>query len=73
MLRFPNLKVLYLHGNNICQMNQLGRLTLLPNLYSLTLHGFVTLMAPLPDGSSEYVAYVSEIIQNLHLDVCLRY
>jgi len=39
ILEFPNLKMLYLHGNNISRLEELARLTLLPNLYSLTLHG----------------------------------
>ena len=37
--RFPNLKMIYLHGNRIASLADLNRLTLLPNLYSLTLHG----------------------------------
>jgi hypothetical protein len=32
--------MLYLHGNKISSFSQLARLTLLPNLYSLTLHGY---------------------------------
>jgi len=39
ILEFPNLKMLYLHGNKISHLPQLSRLALLPNLYSLTLHG----------------------------------
>jgi len=39
ILEFPNLKMLYLHGNKISHLPQLSRLTFLPNLYSLTLHG----------------------------------
>ena len=39
--RFPNLKMIYLHGNKISSLTDLSRLTLLPNLYSLTLHGWV--------------------------------
>ena len=37
--RFPNLKMIYLHGNKISSLEDLSRLKLLPNLYSLTLHG----------------------------------
>jgi len=39
ILEFPNLKMIYLHGNKITSLTDLTRLTLLPNLYSLTLHG----------------------------------
>lgn len=39
ILEFPNLKMIYLHGNKISSLTDLSRLKLLPNLYSLTLHG----------------------------------
>lgn len=36
---FVNLKILYLHGNNIVDINQVVNLRILKNLKSLTLHG----------------------------------
>jgi len=39
ILEFPNLKMIYLHGNKISSLQDLSKLTRLPNLYSLTLHG----------------------------------
>jgi len=39
ILEFPNLKMIYLHGNKIKRFADLARLQHLPNLYSLTLHG----------------------------------
>jgi len=39
ILEFPNLKMIYLHGNKIPSLEDLSKLKCLPNLYSLTLHG----------------------------------
>jgi len=39
ILEFPNLKMIYLHGNKISSFSDIARLAVLPNLYSLTLHG----------------------------------
>lgn len=39
ILEFPNLKMIYLHGNKISSLADLTKLKKLPNLYSLTLHG----------------------------------
>jgi len=39
ILEFPNLKMIYLHGNKISSLDDLTKLKGLPNLYSLTLHG----------------------------------
>jgi Leucine-rich repeat (LRR) protein len=36
---FPNLKVLYLHGNQIKSLNEVLKLQALPHLTKLTLHG----------------------------------
>lgn len=36
---FPNLKILYLHGNNISNMNSILKLRKLLKLRTLTLHG----------------------------------
>ncbi|XP_043262821.1 leucine-rich repeat-containing protein 51-like [Colletes gigas] len=37
--KFPNLKIIYLHGNNISNINDVMKLKSLENLKSLTLHG----------------------------------
>mmetsp|Transcript_6599 Transcript_6599/g.23290 ORF Transcript_6599/g.23290 Transcript_6599/m.23290 type:complete len:188 (-) Transcript_6599:62-625(-) len=39
LLRFPQLKVLYLHGNNITKLSEVTKLGQLANLQKLTLHG----------------------------------
>jgi len=39
ILEFPNLKMIYLHGNKISSLTDLSKLKSLPNLYSVTLHG----------------------------------
>lgn len=36
---FPNLKVLYLHGNQISSINEIVKLQALPHLNKLTVHG----------------------------------
>ena len=36
---FPNLKVLYLHGNQIASMKEIIKLQALPHLTKLTIHG----------------------------------
>ncbi|XP_031844364.1 leucine-rich repeat-containing protein 51 [Nomia melanderi] len=37
--KFPNLKIVYLHGNDISNINDVVKLKTLQNLRSLTLHG----------------------------------
>ncbi|XP_076765515.1 leucine-rich repeat-containing protein 51 [Xylocopa sonorina] len=37
--KFPNLKIVYLHGNNISNINDIVKLKKLQNLKTLTLHG----------------------------------
>ncbi|CAL7950717.1 unnamed protein product [Xylocopa violacea] len=37
--KFPNLKIFYLHGNNISNINDIVKLKKLQNLKTLTLHG----------------------------------
>ncbi|XP_071804889.1 leucine-rich repeat-containing protein 51-like [Asterias amurensis] len=39
ILKYPNLKILYLHGNSIENLKELDKLAGLPKLMSLTLHG----------------------------------
>lgn len=39
LLKYSQLRVLYLHGNHICKLTQLRKLKRLPNLLKLTLHG----------------------------------
>ena len=39
LLDYPNLKVLYLHGNGIEKINEVDKLGNLPHLRSLTMHG----------------------------------
>jgi hypothetical protein len=39
LLKFPNLSVIYLHGNNIRTLKSVYQLNGLPNLRKLTLHG----------------------------------
>ncbi|KAF3426521.1 hypothetical protein E2986_05893 [Frieseomelitta varia] len=39
IIKFPNLKIFYLHGNNISDINDVVKLKKLQTLRSLTLHG----------------------------------
>lgn len=39
IINFPNLKIFYLHGNNISNINDVVKLKKLQTLRSLTLHG----------------------------------
>ncbi|XP_038051897.1 leucine-rich repeat-containing protein 51-like [Patiria miniata] len=39
ILKFPNLKILYLHGNGVEDLKEVEKLACLPKLMSLTLHG----------------------------------
>lgn len=39
LLQLPNLKMLYLHGNNIGRLAEVDKLARLPSLRLLTLHG----------------------------------
>ncbi|XP_076180216.1 leucine-rich repeat-containing protein 51-like [Ptiloglossa arizonensis] len=39
IIQFPNLKIIYLHGNNIWNINDVIKLKNLQNLKSLTMHG----------------------------------
>jgi len=39
LLKYKNLKVIYLHGNVIENINEIDKLVLLPQLRTLTLHG----------------------------------
>ncbi|CAL1537980.1 unnamed protein product [Lymnaea stagnalis] len=39
LIQFENLKILYLHGNNIGDMKEVNKLTSLKKLMKLTLHG----------------------------------
>lgn len=39
ILNFPELKTLYLHGNYIYQLDEVKKLSELPNIISLTMHG----------------------------------
>lgn len=39
LLQFPNMTTLYLHGNQLMSLNEVKRLSGLPCLRTLTLHG----------------------------------
>jgi len=39
ILDFPDLQILYLHGNAISDMKEVEKLTMLKNLKKLSLHG----------------------------------
>lgn len=52
---FPNLKILYLHGNNVSDINDVRKLTGLRNLRSFTLHGNPVENIPYYRG---YVVYI---------------
>mmetsp|Transcript_19614 Transcript_19614/g.27676 ORF Transcript_19614/g.27676 Transcript_19614/m.27676 type:complete len:142 (+) Transcript_19614:1-426(+) len=39
ILQFPNMKALYLHGNNLSKLGDVERLKKLPKLISLTMNG----------------------------------
>mmetsp|Transcript_38452 Transcript_38452/g.46391 ORF Transcript_38452/g.46391 Transcript_38452/m.46391 type:complete len:230 (-) Transcript_38452:431-1120(-) len=39
LLKFPNITVLYLHGNKIASLKEVDKLAKLPNLKKLSLHG----------------------------------
>eukprot|EP00794_Sanderia_malayensis_P006922 gene6922-7700_t len=53
ILEYPNLKVLYLHGNGIEEVCQVEKLSKLTNLRTLTLHG-----NPIEDEAVGYRQYV---------------
>ncbi|XP_071489004.1 leucine-rich repeat-containing protein 51-like [Diadema antillarum] len=52
LLEYPNLKMLYLHGNHIDKLEEIDKLAALPNLISLTVHG--NLIEDLP-GFRSYI------------------
>lgn len=39
ILKYPNIKMLYLHGNRIDKLEEIDKLGAFPNLISLTVHG----------------------------------
>ena len=39
VMKFPNLRILYLHGNNINDQSGVRKLSALKNLFSVTFHG----------------------------------
>ena len=53
VLEYPNLKVLYLHGNGIEKISELDKLSGLKNLRTLTVHG-----NPIEDEFSGYRHYI---------------
>lgn len=59
LLNYHNLTILYLHGNNISNMNVLLPLRKLTNLKSLTLHG-----NPI-ERMSEYRRYIAAILPQI--------
>ena len=68
ILKYKNLKSLYLHGNQISDMNELLKLRELPELKSLAIHG-----NPVEEKKSSvpYRTFVIGALPNLHrLDFC---
>lgn len=63
ILQFPNLKVLYLHGNAIADMLEVDKLVDLPKLMSLTLHG-----NPIEELGNYHLYIISQISQLRNLD-----
>jgi len=63
VLQFPNLKVLYLHGNAIADMMEVDKLVDLPKLMSLTLHG-----NPIEELGNYHLYIISQITQLRNLD-----
>ena len=63
ILQFPNLKVLYLHGNAIADMMEVDKLADLPKLMSLTLHG-----NPIEELANYHLYVISQIPQLRNLD-----
>ena len=53
VLKYKNLKVLYLHGNGIEKISEVDKLSSLPCLRSITLHG-----NPIEDSRKGYRQYV---------------
>ncbi|XP_065670658.1 leucine-rich repeat-containing protein 51 isoform X2 [Hydra vulgaris] len=60
VLEFRNLKILYLHGNNIEKISEVDKLSSLEHLRSLTLHG-----NPIEDCNPSYRHYVLFRLPNL--------
>jgi len=60
ILSYPNLKVLYLHGNGLEKLSEVDKLAGLPNLRTLTLHG-----NPIEDPRKGYKQYVLSKLPNL--------
>ncbi|KAM5181837.1 leucine-rich repeat-containing protein 51 [Mantella aurantiaca] len=56
---YRHLSVLNLHGNSICQLSEVDKLAVLPNLKSLTLHG-----NPI-EGEKGYRSHVLSILPQL--------
>ena len=63
VLQFPNLKVLYLHGNAIADMMEVDKLADLPKLMSVTLHG-----NPIEELGNYHLYIISQIPQLRNLD-----
>ncbi|KAG1932687.1 leucine-rich repeat-containing protein [Pimephales promelas] len=39
LTQLKELRLLYLHGNHICKLSEVDKLTVLPSLHTITLHG----------------------------------
>ena len=63
LLQLPNLTMLYLHGNNIMDLEEVDKLTNLPKLITLSLHG-----NPLEATKGYYQYVLSKIPQLKTLD-----
>ncbi|XP_036392580.1 leucine rich repeat containing 51 [Megalops cyprinoides] len=65
LTELPELRVLYLHGNNISKLSEVDKLQVLPSLHTLTLHGNPV------EAEKGYRAYVIATLPRLKsLDFC---
>ena len=70
ILKFQNLTILYLHGNNILDVNKLLKLRYLKNLRSLTIHGNPVEKMP---NYRRYIVAILPQISNLDFSPILEY
>ncbi|KAI9337229.1 hypothetical protein BDR26DRAFT_863978 [Obelidium mucronatum] len=65
LLQFPTLSTLYLHANEISELSEIDKLTSLPRLRTLTLHG-----NPVENCKGYRQYTVSRLTSLKHLDFC---
>ena len=63
LIKYPNVRVLYLHANNITSLSQIDKLSALTHLRNLTLHG-----NPVEQSKGYRSHIISKLPQLKHLD-----